>query len=123
VAAHLIFEGFVDEGLTIVKAIRERHDGYKRNPWNEVECGHHYARSMASWAVLVALSGFQCDMVRKELRFSPRINCENFSTFWSTGTAWGIYRQELDAETGGIRHEVEVLYGNIDNIKIITGDI
>ena len=42
VAAHCIYEGLVDEGLTIVKAVRERHDGFKRNPWNEVECGHHY---------------------------------------------------------------------------------
>jgi len=81
VASHLIYEGFVEEGLTIVKAIRERHDGYKRNPWNEVECGHHYVRSMASWALLLALSGFEYDMVEKRISFDPVINKENFSTF------------------------------------------
>ncbi|HHW31575.1 MAG TPA: hypothetical protein GXX20_07885 [Clostridiaceae bacterium] len=119
VAAHLIFEGFVEEGLTIVKTIRDRQDGYRRNPWNEVECGHHYARSMASWTVLIALTGFQCDMVKKEIRFSPKIYREDFSTFWSTSTAWGIYRQKLNKETGKMEHEIEVLYGELDGINVI----
>ena len=64
VAAHLIFEGHIEAGLTIVKALRERHDGVRRNPWNEVECGYHYARSMASWGLILALSGFSYDMLR-----------------------------------------------------------
>ncbi|MFQ5791573.1 MAG: GH116 family glycosyl-hydrolase [Acidobacteriota bacterium] len=59
VAAHLIYEGFVDEGVNIVRAVRNRYDGERRNPWNEVECGNHYARALASWSVLLALSGFQ----------------------------------------------------------------
>lgn len=122
VASHLIFEGYVDEGLTIVKAVRERHDGYKRNPWNEVECGHHYARSMASWAVLVALAGFKCDMVNKEIHFSPKINAGDFSTFWSTGTAWGIYWQKINEETGKLEYGVDVLYGNLDGVKIIVNE-
>ena len=94
VAAHLIYEGFVDEGLTIIRAVRERHDGYRRNPWNEVECGHHYARSMASWALLTALSGFKYDMVEGTMSFKPAINSDDFKTFWSTGKGWGIYPEE-----------------------------
>lgn len=112
VAAHLIYEGFVDEGLTIVKAVRERHDGYRRNPWNEVECGHHYARSLASWAVLTALTGFQYDMIEGTMSFEPVINQDNFSTFWSTGKAWGVYRQIKD-QNGEIQREIEVLYGSL----------
>ena len=50
VASHLIEEGFVEEGLTIVKAVRFRYDGHRRNPWNEYECGNYYARAMASYA-------------------------------------------------------------------------
>lgn len=49
VATNLIYEGLVEEGLTLVRAVRGRHDGFARNPWNETECGNHYARSMASW--------------------------------------------------------------------------
>lgn len=84
----MIYEGFVDEGLTIVKAIRERYDGYKRNPWNEIENGQHYVRSLASWSLLIALSGFKFDMVKNEVAFNPVIFKDNFSTFWCTGKAW-----------------------------------
>ena len=113
VAAHLIFEGFIDEGLTVVKAARDRHDGCRRNPWNEVECGHHYVRSMASWGLLAALSGFDCDMTGKagKVSFAPRINAGNFRTFWSTGKAWGVYSQEA-AEDGRLIKKLQVLYGD-----------
>ncbi len=56
VATNLVYEGEVAKALDIVAACRARYDGYRRNPWDEVECGHHYARSMASWALLPALS-------------------------------------------------------------------
>lgn len=59
VAAHLIYQGFVEEGLAIVKGVRERHDGQRRNPYDECECGHHYARALSSWSLLLALSGFR----------------------------------------------------------------
>ncbi len=118
VAAHLIYEGFVDEGLTIVKAVRDRHDGYRRNPWNEVECGHHYVRSMASWSLLLALSGFNYDMVKGVISFCPVINQNDFSTFWSTGKAWGIYSQNRDPKSGRMNWNVEVLGGNIAGIKL-----
>ena len=98
VAATLIYEGFVDEGLTIVKAVRDRHDGYRRNPWNEVECGHHYARSMASYGLLTALSGFKYDMCKGEVTFDPRINKDNFSAFFCTGKAWGIQAENEDGQ-------------------------
>ena len=118
VAAHLIFEGYVDEGLTIVKAVRDRHDGIKRNPWNEVECGNHYVRSMASWSVLIALSGFKYDMVEKTISFNPKINNERFKTFWSTGTAWGTYESYIN-EKGDVKTDLKVLAGSIDGVKVI----
>jgi len=120
VAASLIYEGFVEEGLKLVKAVRDRYDGYKRNPWNEVECGHHYARSMASWAVLLALSGFVCDIPAKRIYFNPRINRNKFHTFWSTGTAWGTYSRIEKTEGGPVEHKLEVLYGNLDGIDVIV---
>ncbi len=118
VATHLIYEGFVDEGLTIVKAVRDRHDGYRRNPWNEVECGHHYARSLASWGVLTALSGFKYDMVKGTMSFKPVINKDNFKTLWSTGKAWGAYSQKIDPETGERKWNIEVLYGSLEGIVV-----
>lgn len=119
VAAHLIYEGLIDEGLTIVKAVRDHYDGYRRNPWSEVECGYHYARSMSSWAVLLALSGFRYDMVEGEISFKPVINQENFFTFWSTGKAWGTYTQKKDSQTGVYEKSIEVLYGNPGDIQLV----
>ena len=94
-AAHLIYEGMIDEGLAVVKAVRDRHDGERRNPWNEFECGNHYARSMANWGVKLALDGFSFSASERRLGFAPKVNKEKFSTFWSTATGWGRYTQNL----------------------------
>ena len=118
VAAHLVYEGHVAEGLRLVKAVRDRHDGFRRNPWNEVECGHHYVRSLASWALLPALSGYRFDLTKKRISFAPVVSAENFSCFFSTGSAWGIYRQKVDPRTKKRRHEVEVLHGSLDGVTV-----
>lgn len=95
VASHLIYEGQIEAGLSIVKAVRDRYDGRRRNPWDEVECGHHYARAMSSWALLLALTGFTYSGVEQKIGFAPLIYQEEFRTFWSSGAAWGNYEQKL----------------------------
>ncbi len=89
VASHLIAEGLVDEGLTIVKAVRERYDGRARNPWNEYECGNYYARAMSSYALLSSLTGFRYSAVEKTLWFGPASNDKRFNTFFSAATGFG----------------------------------
>lgn len=118
VAVTLICEGFIDEGLTIVKSIRDRYDGYKRNPWSEIEAGHHYVRAMASYGLLVALSGYKCDMVKGVMSFKPVINERNFKSFWINGKGWGTYNQTINPETGEKDWNIEVLYGDINGVKI-----
>jgi hypothetical protein len=90
VAAHLIQEGFVEEGLTIVKAVRSRYDGRTRNPWNEYECGNWYARAMASYALIGALSGFRYSAVDRTLWFGPRLSVRPFASFFSAASGFGI---------------------------------
>lgn len=90
VASHLISEGFVQEGLTIVKALRSRYDGRVRNPWNEYECGNYYARAMASFALLGALSGFRYSAVDKTLWFGPKLSHRPFKIFFSTASGFGV---------------------------------
>ncbi len=90
VASHLIAEGFVDEGLTIVKAARSRYDGKTRNPWNEYECGNWYARAMSSYALLGALSGFRYSAVDRTLHLAPRVKVRPFKTFFSTASGFGV---------------------------------
>jgi len=111
VAAHLIYEGWVEEGLRIVEGVRARHDGERRNPWSEVECGEHYARSMASWSLLHALSGFQWDARRGMLEFSPVWSPDRFRCFWSGAAAWGEYHQRLGRNR--LRARLEVLWGEL----------
>lgn len=89
VAAHLIAEGFVKEGLTIVKAMRSRYDGRIRNPWNEYECGNYYARAMASYALLGALAGFRYSAVQRTFWFGPQLSGRPFRTFFCTGFGFG----------------------------------
>ena len=97
VASHLISEGFVEQGLTIVKALRSRYDGRVRNPWNEYECGNYYARAMASYALLGALSGFRYSAVERTLWFGPRLKVRPFKTFFSTATGFGCIDLGNDA--------------------------
>jgi len=89
VASHLIAEGMVEEGLTIVHAARSRYDGRTRNPWNEYECGSYYARAMSSYALLQALSGFRYSAVTKTLWLEPRLEAKKFVTFFSTASGFG----------------------------------
>lgn len=117
VATELIYEGCLDEGLTLVQAVRDRQDGYRRNPWSEAECGNHYVRSMSSWGLLIALSGFEFDMVCGRMSFNPVVNRDDFACFWSTGKGWGVYRQRKD-ETGSLAFEIEVLHGDMSGVEV-----
>ena len=84
-AASLIYEGLLEPALELVRAARSRHDGEKRNPWDEPECGHHYARAMVSWGALLALTGFHYSAITQTLEFAA----ESGYFFWSNGYAWG----------------------------------
>jgi len=84
-AIGMLYEGLYDEGLTTITEIRNRYDGLKRNPFNEAECGNHYARAMASWAAIIALTDFNYSGVTKTMQ----IKSQNGSYFWSNGYAWG----------------------------------
>lgn len=99
VASHLLSEGKIREGLTLVRAARERYDDRRRNPWNEVECGYHYARAMSSWALLLALSGFEYSLPEGRIGFDPLLNQDDFQVFWSLGPGWGIYGQKLESRS------------------------
>ena len=121
VAAHLVYEGHVAEGLAVVRGVRDRYDGRRRNPWNEVECGSHYARALASWSVLLALSGFSWSAPEGRIAFAPRLNERDFRCFFSAGTGWGVFSQKLTPREGFVaglesRHgEVRLRHVNLAN--------
>ncbi|MDR6549221.1 GH116 family glycosyl-hydrolase [Paenibacillus qinlingensis] len=108
-ASHMIQEGFIEEGVSIVAAIRDRYDGEKRNPWNEIECGSNYARSMASFALIQAFSGFEYNMVCKMIGFRPAQLVEGrFRTVWSLDMGWGTYEQTAE------QIHIQVLGGKLE---------
>jgi len=90
-AAHMIYAGMVREGVECIENIRRRYDGERRNPWDEAECGHHYARAMASWTGVLALSGFRYQGAEKRASVRPGINASKFHCFWSAAPGWGTF--------------------------------
>ncbi len=107
-AIHMIMQGLVKEGMTCIEAIRQRYDGERRNPWNEIECGSNYARSMASYALLNAFSGFQFDMTQGTIGFNPvQETGGEFRTFWSLDSGWGEFVKH------GPSCELRLLYGKL----------
>ena len=95
-AGNLVYMGRVDDALRVVRAIRDRYDGERRNPFDEAECGHHYARAMASWGLILGLTGFSYSAVDRRMQFARATGSAHW--FWSTGDAWGTCLQrQVDA--------------------------
>lgn len=108
VASTMLWAGLPEEALEIVRGVRGRYNGRNRNPFDEVECGYHYARSMASWGLIVAASGFsyQAD---GEMSFAPKFHSEDFRCFYSNGREWGVVTQKKDSN-GQLVQTIEPLY-------------
>jgi hypothetical protein len=102
-AIGMLYEGQTESGLKCIKSIRDRFDGEKRNPFDEPECGHHYARAMASWSGVLAMTGFQYSGIDKSMTFTSKPG----TYFWSNGYAWGTCKVE----------------GNTAVLKVLNGRI
>lgn len=87
-AGLLLANGFIAEGEQMVTTLRARYNGANRNPFNEMECGSHYARNMASFALLPLYSGFTFDMVKKHVGFAPLMGTGSF--LFSVADSWGM---------------------------------
>ena len=115
VASHLMFKGETEKGLDIVREVRDRYNGKKRNPFNEYECGHWYARAMSSYGMLQGLTGVRYDAVKKTLYIDSKVG-DNFTSFLSTETGFG----NVGLKNG--EPFVDVKYGYIDVDEIVTRD-
>ena len=109
VAAHLMMTGYVDEGLRIVRAVRDRYDGRVRNPFNEYECGHWYARAMSSYGMIQGLTGIRYDAVDKVLYVAPSL-AGDWRAFLATAGGFGTViveggRARLEVRSGSIEVE------------------
>lgn len=121
-ATQLIFGGMVREGVQCYEDVRRRYDGERRNPWDEPECGHHYARAMSAWSGIVALSGFRYHGQHQSVIAIPKVGPGKFSSFWSTATGWGAFSQTLQA--GRTRFIIAVLAGKLPCRSVeLAGDV
>lgn len=115
-ACLMIQEGLIDEGMELVRAVRDRYDGEKRNPWNEFESGSNYVRSMASYALLNAFSGLEYHMAEGMIGFNPIGDHGEFQCVWSLGPGWGRF----SAKGGAL--ELGVMGGTI-SLRTFNSDI
>lgn len=101
VAAHCWREGLLDEGRAVLDGVWARYDGRRRNPFNEIECGDHYARSLAGWSVLQAMAGFTHDGPAG----AYTLRLPQPALPFLAGTGWGLWSRQGDdlvlACTGG----------------------
>jgi len=112
-AVGMLYEGLTDDGLRCISNIRDRYDGLKRSPFDEAECGHHYARAMASWASVLALTGFSWSGVDNAMTFSPLEG----ACFWSNGYAYGTVSQTKSGRD--TKFDLKVIKGSL-NLKTVT---
>ncbi|MBL9215358.1 MAG: hypothetical protein JNG83_07780 [Opitutaceae bacterium] len=115
VASHLALEGLRRESLELVRAVRRRHDGATRNPWNEYEAGSYYARAMASYALLAGWSGFRYSAVDRTLHFAPPPGRKVFSVFFATASGYGTLTRERGRMT------VALLEGGLALDRLVYG--
>jgi non-lysosomal glucosylceramidase len=117
-AVGMLYEGMIEEGLRVIRSVRARYNGLRRNPFDEAECGHHYARAMASWAAILALTGFHYSGVERTLTFSaPK---KAVSWFWSNGYAWGTV--QLTPAGDRVAADLEVCGGSLRVRQLVLRD-
>jgi hypothetical protein len=110
-ASHMMMMGEVEKGLDIVRAARHRYDGRLRNPFDEYECGHWYARAMSSYAMLQALTGVRYDAVDQTMYIDSKVG--DFTSFISTETGFG------NISLKGNKPSLNVVYGEIPVKKYV----
>lgn len=112
VASHLMLLGCVEEGLDVVRTCRLRYDGVRRNPFNEYECGHWYARALSSYGLVQGLTGVRYDAVDKTLHVDSQIG--DFRSFLCTNTGFGT----VELKNGKVSVDVKSGKIPIDKVEV-----
>ncbi len=120
VAGHMLYEGMVTEALAIIRGVHDRYDGARHNPWNEVECGDHYSRAMASWGCLLGAEGWLYDGPAGKIGFAPHLTPDDFKAFFTAAEGWGSLVQKRGDRAQTDR--IEVKWGKL-SVRTLVFDI
>ena len=107
----MLYEGMDEDGLKVITNIRDRYDGRKRSPFDEAECGHHYARAMTAYGAVLALTGFHYSGVEKTMKFKAIEG----NYFWANGSTYGTIQQKKRGSSTEVK--ISVLGQKPLNIK------
>jgi non-lysosomal glucosylceramidase len=113
VAGHMAWEGMLTEALAVCRGVHERYHPARHNPWNEIECGDHYARALASWGVLIGLSGFEYHGPKGHIGFAPRLTPGRFRCAFTASEGWGSLSQTRPARARTQTNEIAVRWGRL----------
>ena len=111
VAGNMVWEGMTTEALAICRGVEDRYQPAKHNPFNEIECGDHYARAMASWGVYTALSGFEYHGPKGHMGFAPRVTPDHFQAAFTAAEGWGSFAQNRDGQSQ--REQLDLRWGRL----------
>ena len=120
VAGNMIWDSFLTEGLAICRAVHDRYQPELFNPYNEIECGDHYARAMASWGVYLALAGFTYHGPKGHIGFAPRITPEDFRAAFTAAEGWGTFHQIRKGKEQ--RAQLQVRWGSL-RLRSLSFDV
>jgi hypothetical protein len=107
VAGHMVWEGMLVQALAICRGVHDRYHPAKHNPWNEIECGDHYARALASWGVLTALGGVEYHGPARRIGLAPRFEPGDFKSVFTAAEGWGSASQSIAGGRQTNRFEVK----------------
>lgn len=97
-ASFLIYEGLVEEGLAVIKAVDERYRA-EGLYWDHQEFGGHYYRPMSAWAIMNALAGLSIS--RGHYSFNPpRLTGRDDRFFFSASSGTGHFLSKADGSSG-----------------------
>jgi len=116
-ANQMLARGMLTEGLAVYRANHDNYDGVNHNPWNEQQCGDHYARAMAAWGALIAVSGFVYDGPAGLIGFAPTFRPEDFKAFFTAAEGWGSIVQKRSDNSQINRFELK--WGKLSAGKLV----
>ncbi|HEY3631942.1 MAG TPA: GH116 family glycosyl hydrolase [Jatrophihabitantaceae bacterium] len=110
-ATQMMYDDVVEEGLIVTRAVHDRYAAAKRNPYNEIECGEHYARAMAGYGVFLGACGFEHHGPAGHIGFAPRLSPDDFAAAFTAASGWGLFRQQRHHHSQTA--DIELRYGQL----------